>query len=111
MHAVHNNVNADALCLLLATDSSYVARVEISPKQICAGHGNGKQIAPIDRDPGPLRWGGFPFVFFVPFSETYIPKGQRLQSRCFAGVVLANKYNRLTQLNVCVWKPFEILNL
>ena len=74
MHAVHDDVYANVLRLRFAIGLLDIANMEISPKQICARHRNGNEVAPIDGDPRTLCRGGFTFVFFVPLAETNIPQ-------------------------------------
>ncbi|HEY5043399.1 MAG TPA: hypothetical protein VIK53_15515 [Verrucomicrobiae bacterium] len=50
MHAVHDDVYADVLRLRFAIDLLDIANMEVSPKQICARHRNGDEVAAIDGD-------------------------------------------------------------
>ena len=76
MHAVHNDVYANVLCLRFAIGLLDIANMEISPKQICTRHRNGNEVAPIDGDPWTLCRCGFTFVFFVPLAQPDIPKSE-----------------------------------
>jgi hypothetical protein len=84
--------------------------MEVSPEQICTRHWNGDQIPPVNGDAGTLRRSGFAFVFFVPPAKADIPQGERLQSRGFAGVVLADENHRLSQLNVRIRETLKIFD-
>jgi hypothetical protein len=110
MNAIHDYVYADILRLWLAVGLLNIADMEIPPKKICARHWNGNQIASVDRHAGPLRRSSFPLVFFIPLPQADIPKSKCLQCRGFAGVVLADENNRLTQFNICVGETLEIFD-
>ena len=108
LDAVHNDVDADVLCVGFAIGFFDVADMEVSPEEIRARHRNGDQIASIDGDAGAFCGDGSAFVFLVPFAESDIPQGKRLQGGGFAGIVLPDKDNRLAQFDVRIGETLEI---
>jgi len=110
VHAVHDDVNADVLSLLLVIDLPDIAHMKVAPEKVCRRHRNGDQVAPVDGDAGTLSRDGLISVFYIPLAQPDIPQGQRLEGGGLPQVVWADEDNGLAEFDIGLAKPLEVPN-
>ena len=82
--------------------------MQVAPKEIGVRHRNGNQIPPVDCDAGTLRRRIADGTFFQPFPHPDFPHRQCLQRRRFAGIVGADEYYGIPELNLDIFEALEV---